>query len=69
MASNKGAGIKPTVSILAVTGADERGYELAHFEMQMGEIPPIGSANGRDLLAAPDCFVRCNQDRLHMTIE
>src|SRR5437762_7987052 len=64
MRGDESAGIQPAVSVLSITGANIRSNKFAHLEMQMREITPATSADGRDLLPAMHLFARCDEHRL-----
>ena len=55
--------IEPTARVFAVTRADERREEFAHFKVKMGEITAVGGADRRDLLAAFHRFPRMHERR------
>src|SRR5947207_1689103 len=62
------ARIQSAVCFFAVTGADERRDEFAHFKMQMSEILTVSRANGCDLLAAAHIIPRRHQNLVAMAI-
>ena len=68
MAGNECTWIQPATRVGAITGADERRGELAHFKMQMRQISTIGRANRRDLLAPLHFLTRLHQHRFHVAI-
>src|SRR6202011_3116749 len=60
--------IEPAARVCAVTRADERGEEFAHFKMEMGKIAAVRCPDSRDLLAAFHEAAGMNEHVLHMPV-
>src|SRR6266404_9115299 len=60
--------IEPAARIITITRSDKRRNELAHLEMEMRKISPIGCPNRGDLLTASHLLARMHQHLIDMSV-